>query len=299
MGLRQTKARNSQNDLHFGVHLPYSLSMEIAQQPEPKLPQGTLVFNRFVRSRNVLLSEMDASELFRQVDQHRNDNHITVPPEISPVFDPLLAAFTLHAASRPRNEMVAWTVRYADPVVSFFLAADAELGTVTGRFFQSNVKAAATGEMHQELHRPHREPHFSMVEFSGSTAQAAVHQFYNVSEQRPARFFELGNHRYVLVSAHPDYDEGWFTHLDLETVLHLESAETLNLLETRTFYWACGCSIGKISAMLAPMMKQDAEAIFGDEEVAKVNCPRCGATYPITRSELSKLAAELPETTGG
>ncbi|MEQ9824685.1 MAG: Hsp33 family molecular chaperone HslO [Puniceicoccaceae bacterium] len=283
-------------DLHRYSALPYTRFMEKLTQPDSRMPNGFVVSNRFVRTRNVLISEMDASVLFENVAAHRVEHGIEVPANIAPLFDQLLAAFTLHAASRPRNEMVAWTLRYPTPVVSFFFAADAELGTVTGRFFQQHVKVAEMGEMHQELHRPNREPHLSMIEFSGSTAQSAIHQFYNVSEQRPARFFDLGNHRFALVSAHPDYDEGWFTHVDLQTVLQLDSTETVNLLETRTFYWSCGCTHEKIAALLAPMMKQDAESIFGDAEFADVNCPRCGATYSITRAELAQRAASLPES---
>lgn len=260
-----------------------------------KLPEGVIVTNRFVRNRNVLISEIDASPLFHKVDTHRAEHGIEIPGIIDPLFQELLAAFALHAASRPRNELVAWTLRYANPVVSFFFVADTELGTVTGRVFLEHVKEAELGEMHQELHRPHREPHQSMVEFSGNSAQSAVHQFYNVSEQRPARFFALGQYRYALVSAHPDYDEGWFTHLDLETVLNFDQNETVNLLETRTFYWACGCSYEKIASMLAPMMKQDSEAIFGEDSFANVNCPRCGASYKIQRDDLTKLAAQLPD----
>ena len=258
------------------------------------IPDATIIYNRFVRSRNVLVSEVDCSLLFNAMEQHRKQHGIQVPAEIEPLFRELLAAFTLHCASRPRNEMMAWTLRYSHPLVSFFFVGDTELGSVAGRFFQQNVKEADLGEMHQELHRPGKAPHQSMVEFSGNTAQAAIHQFYNVSEQRPARFFNLGDNRYALVSAHPDYDEGWFTHVDLETVLNLNEKEELNLLETRSYYWLCGCSIEKIMDILLPIMKDNPESIFGDETTATVNCPRCSASYVVDRETMQSLADNDP-----
>ncbi len=269
--------------------------MEDNQYTENLLPGGVVVYNRFVRSRNVLLSEVDCTELFKQVDLHRKQHTITVPDTIAPLFYQLLGAFTLHCASRPRNEMMAWTIRYAQPHVSFFFAGDTEVGSVIGRFFQQNVKEAELGEMHQELHRRGKEPHMSMVEFSGDTAQASIHQFYNVSEQRPARYFDLGNNRFALVSAHPDYDEGWFTHVDLETVLTIRERETVNLLETRPYYWLCGCSEQKIMDMLVPLVKKDPQAIFGEDSQAVVNCPRCNANYPIDRATMMQRIASMPE----
>ena len=269
--------------------------MEENQNYETALPGEVIVYNRFIRNKNVLLSELDCSALFSQLEQHQRENGIEGEESVQHLFRELLGAFTLHCASRPRNEMMAWTIRYTEPMANFFFAGDTEIGSVAGRFFQQHVKEADLGEMHQELHRPGKKSHTSMVEFSGNTVQSAIHQFYNISEQRPARFFDLGNNRYALVSAHPDYDEGWFTHIDLKTIQGLEQNETLNLLETRKYFWLCGCSKAKILEMLAPMMKKQPEAIFGEDETATVNCPRCGAQYPIEKRELEKLASELEE----
>jgi len=268
--------------------------MEENNQSLGTLPEGVIVYNRFVRTRNVLLSEIDCTDLFVTMENHRRKNGIECNEEIDHLFRQLLAAFTLHCASRPRNEMMAWTIRYGNPLASFFFAGDTEIGSVTGRFFLKNIKEGELGEMHQELHRPRKEPHISMVEFSGNTAQAAIHQFYNVSEQRPARFFDLGENHFALVSAHPDYDEGWFTHLDLETVVGLPEKEELNLLETRPYYWLCGCSREKIMEMLAPIMKEQPDSIFGDGDSAIVNCPRCGSNYPLNRTELTEYTQSLP-----
>jgi molecular chaperone Hsp33 len=263
------------------------------QTLEP-IPEATVVANRFIRSRNVLLSEVDAAPLFAAMERHRAEHGIPIPAHLDGLFQDLLAAFTLHCASRPRNELLAWTIRYADPIVSFFFGGDTEIGSVTGRFFEQNIKVESMGEMHQELHRRNKDPHRSMIEFAGSDAASAVNSFYEQSEQRPARFFPLGGTRYALASAHPDYDEGWFTHLAAEHIPNLEKTETLNLLETRAYYWLCGCSQQKIEDILLPIVKKDPSQIFGKSDPsATVLCPRCSATYEVHRETmLQQIAAE-------
>lgn len=259
------------------------------------IPDGVVVYNRFIRVRNVLLSEVDMAPLFKRLQKHREEHGIHVPEPLDSLFHDLLAAITLHGASRPRNELLAWTIRYADPVVSYFFGADTELGTVVGRFFDQNVKEAPMGEMHQELHRPGKEPHRSMIEFDGKEAASAINQFYEVSEQRPAFFLKMGGTHYALASAHPDYDEGWFTHLNQEVIREAPEKETLNLLEKRQYYWLCGCSHEKIMDMLAPMMKENPAQIFGNDDTASINCPRCTANYTINRTELQAVADKLDD----
>jgi molecular chaperone Hsp33 len=239
------------------------------------------------------LSEVDCETLFLSLEEHQQRHAIQGTAPITTLFRNLLAAFTLHCASRPRNELMAWTIRYADPVVSFFFGGDTEIGSVTGRFFDRNIKVDAKGEMHQELHRPHKPPHMSVVEFTGNDAESAVHEFYDQSEQRPARFFPLGGYRYALVSAHPDYDEGWFVNVDADVVQALPEMETLNLIETRSYNWFCGCSQEKIMEILVPIVKDNPKAIFGEESSAIVNCPRCGANYQILKEELTRKIENL------
>jgi molecular chaperone Hsp33 len=249
-------------------------------------PGRVVVSNRFVRGRNVLLSEVDSAPLVQAMRDHAQMHGVEVPAHLDLLMRELLVVFTLHAASRPRNELLAWTIRFPHPVVSCFLGADTEMGTVVGRFFEHGVKDEPMGEMHQELHRRGKEPHRSMVAFAGWGAKAALEVFYEESEQRPARFFDLGGGRYALVSAHPDYDEGWFTHVDAELIARIDQREVVNLLETRAYYWHCGCSRARIRELLTPIMKRDPRELFGEDASVQVHCPRCAAVYAVTRAEL-------------
>ena len=50
------------------------------------------------------------------------------------------AVFVLHCASRPANELTAWTIHFQEPFLNIFLNGDNETGAVTGRVFSDNVK---------------------------------------------------------------------------------------------------------------------------------------------------------------
>lgn len=262
--------------------------MESAESaPNP----GTVVSNFFVRGRNVLLTEVEATPLFVDYYLHRRDHRLEYAEPLDALFKDLLAAFVLHSVSRPRNEVLGWTIRYPEPLSSFFFVGDSEFGVATGRVFTENVRAGAPGDFYQELKRPGKPLHRSMVDFEGDSAKEAVERFYAQSEQRPGRFFPLGGDRYALLTAHPDFDEEWFAQVDLAQLQAIHETEEINRLETRVVRWACGCSHEKMLEVLLPVMKNDPEGLFGEEETIEINCPRCAARYRITREALEDRVA--------
>lgn len=89
-----------------------------------------------------------------------------------------------------------------------------------------------------------------------------------------------------MVSAQPDCDMAWFEALDDATVRTMDQIETLTLLEKRHYRWECGCNERRMMDILSAPMKQDADALFGDEPVIRMSCPRCGARYMITREAM-------------
>jgi molecular chaperone Hsp33 len=254
------------------------------------LPQGTLIRNTFVRGRNVLVAEAEFTDLFVDYYLHCRDQSIPLAEPHDRRFKELLAAFALHGASRPRNEVMAWTVRFASPLASYFLAGDTGLGAVAGRVFTENVRVEGGNEFYQELKRPHKDLHRSYVDFEGDDARAAVERFYAQSEQRPGKLFFPGGDRAILVTAHPDFDEKWFAALDEERVLSLASHEEVRHLETRPCRWRCGCGHDRIHEILRPAFHQDPEELFGDEEVIEVHCPRCAARFRISREAMEASA---------
>src|SRR5262245_6868758 len=99
---------------------------------------GTEVRTWFVRGRNVLLARGSFTDLYVDYYLHLADQALKPAEAHDSLFKRALAAFTLHAASRPRNELLAWTINIQEPLVNLFLGGDNGTGTVVGRVFTEN-----------------------------------------------------------------------------------------------------------------------------------------------------------------
>jgi len=247
---------------------------------------GLNVPTKFVRSRNALVARADFSDLFVDYYLHLSAQQMKPAPEHDAIFKRALAAFVLHAASRPRNELTAWTINFQAPLVNVFLTGDNETGAVTGRVFDENVKEGPDNLFYADLVRGRGEKRRSAVTFAGPDPLVAAERFYTQSEQRGARFFQLGEEEFALVTEHPDCDLAWFNALTGDAVRDLETTETVVPLEQRVFRWHCGCNQARMLEVLAPTMRQDPEELFGGDEKIEIRCPRCGARYAITREAL-------------
>jgi molecular chaperone Hsp33 len=258
----------------------------------PNLDEAGLeVRTHFVRNRNALVARADFGELFVDYYLHLGANQIKLAPEHDALFKRALAAFTLHCASRPRNEMTAWTINLQQPLVNLFLTADNETGAVTGRVFDENVKTGPENLFFADVVRGTQPKRRSAVTFFGPDPIAAVEKFYAQSEQRGARYFQLGEEDFSLFTEHPDCDLAWFRGLALEDVRSLDKAETLALLEKRVYRWHCGCNQSRMMEVLAPTMKEAPEALFGEDPKLEIRCPRCGARHTITREALEAFVS--------
>jgi len=256
--------------------------------------QGLEVRTYFVRDRNVLWAQADFSDLFVDFYLHLSDQKIKPNPEHAAMFKRALAAFTLHCASQPRNVMTAWTMNFQKPLVNLFLVGDNELGSVTGRVFDDNVKELPDNIFYADVVRGKQPPRRSTVNFTGSDPLLAVEAFYTQSEQRTARYFQLGEDSFAMLTEHPDSDMDWLCGLTVEAVKKLDDTETLTLLETRVARWHCGCNQERMMQVLLPAMKQDPVALFGDDQKIEIRCPRCAARHVITREALEAYAVENP-----
>jgi molecular chaperone Hsp33 len=198
----------------------------------------------------------------------------------------MLAALTLHCASRPWNEAWAWTVHFQQPLLNLFVTGDNRRGIIVGQIFTENVKDDGRNLFCADLVREREDSRRSAVEFTGNSAFSIVEQYYSQSEQRPARYFQQGPEEFVMISAQPGCDLDWFHALDDEKVRSLDDTETLSLLEQRSYRWGCGCSQERMFSILAPIMRTDPTGLFGEEDVIRISCPRCGALHMITRESL-------------
>ncbi|MGH8048521.1 MAG: Hsp33 family molecular chaperone HslO [Chthoniobacterales bacterium] len=243
----------------------------------------------FVRGRNALVARADFSKVFVDYYLHIAEFGLQVPPHEAEYAKSALAAVTLHCASRPRNERIAWTVNFQLPLLNVFAAGDNPLGTVVANVFSEGVRVRDANLFYADTIRGSDAPLRSVVDFEGSDFFAAAERFYEHSEQRLARFFHHHDDDYVLVSAQPDCDLEWLAGLDADAVRQLDKTEELALLEQRYYRFECGCNQQRMMRVLLPTFQKDPEALYEGAEVIRMSCPRCGARHAITRESLEAL----------
>lgn len=254
-------------------------------------PEGLQVRSYFVRNRNALVARADFGELYVDYYLHQGQHDYRHAADHDAMLKDALAALTLHCASRPWNETTAWTFHFTQPLLNIFVTGDNGRASVVGQLFTDNVKEDGRNSLVSDIvrgdaRRGWETPRRSMVELRDADVFAAVERFYEQSEQRPARLFRHGEEDFVMVSAQPDCDMAWFESLNIEAIRTLDSKEELSLLETRFYRWDCGCDHERMMNVLAPIMRQDAASLFGDEASIRMSCPRCGARYSITREQI-------------
>ena len=247
---------------------------------------GLEVRTHFVRKRNALVARASFTDLYVDYYLHLSEQRIQIDPRHDAIFKRALAGFTLHCAARPWSEMIAWTLHFQEPLVNVFLAGDNSNGAITGRVFTEDVREMDANIFYADVVRGQEPKRRSAVNFDGADPLAAAEAFYARSEQRPARYFQTDEEEFALVTEHPDCDDGWFHRLTVDAVKTLDATETLALMERRVYRWHCGCNQERMMEVLAPTMKQDPAALFGDGEKLEIRCPRCSARYAITREAL-------------
>jgi molecular chaperone Hsp33 len=253
---------------------------------------GLEVRTYFVRNRNALVARASFSELFVDYYLHLSDQKIRLQPAHDTMFKRALVGLTLHCASRPWNEMVAWTLHFQEPLVNLFLTGDNSDGALTGRVFEENVREMDTNVFYADVVRGKEPTRRSAVNFTGDDPLRTVENFYAQSEQRAAKFFQVAEEEFVLVAEHPDFDRTWFEALTTEAVKTLETTETLALMERRIYRWHCGCNQLRMLEVLAPAARQDIGDLFEADEKIEIRCPRCGARYTITREAMEAFLAK-------
>lgn len=248
--------------------------------------EGTLIRSSFVRGRNVLIAEGAFASLFAAHQRHRTAFGIEVEARHLELFSEFLAGFALHAASHPRNAVMAWTIHFQDPSLNIFLCGDTECSSVTGRVFTEGLADEDHNMFYQDLVVRGKAPHRSIVPFEGTHPKGTIEFYYSQSEQRPGRFFSFGGDRYALFTAHPDWDQAWFRNLDPAAAARVAESEEVVPIESRLFKLYCGCHYRKILDILSGPMASDPDGLFGEGETVQVNCPRCAARYTVSREAM-------------
>jgi molecular chaperone Hsp33 len=257
----------------------------------PEQSNGLGVRCYFVRKRNALLVRADFEPLYIEYYLHLADREVRYGRDQDQLLKDALGALTLHCASRPRNESTAWTFNFQNPRMNLFVTGDNNLGTVVGQLFTEDVKENSQNLLYSKAVRIGGSVRTSAVSFEGTNIFQAVEHYYHQSEQRPARYFQLGEEDFVMVTAQPDCDLVWFEGLTMDSVRNLDKEEDLSLLEERYYYWQCGCTQEKIYKLLSAPMAENPESLFEGEASLRISCPRCGVKYVVTRESLEAFLA--------
>jgi molecular chaperone Hsp33 len=238
---------------------------------------------RFVRGRNALLCAGDFGAMFMDLYLHLGQTGVVLGAGADEKLKLLLAALTLHAASRPHAETCAWTMHLEEERMNLFAVAENPSGHVTGQVFTENVRSTGGNVLHAEVAQAGGARRRSSVDFAGADILRAAAEYYERSEQRPARYFELGGDRFALLAAQPDCDTDWLAGVGREEVMSLADDESRPPLETRTYLFFCGCSPVRVAGALAPALQRDLDGVFGGDTHITVTCPRCGLRHELAR----------------
>ena len=252
----------------------------------------TQVSCRFVRGHNALLCGADFGPMFMDCYLHLGQTGIVLADGADEKLKLLLAAVTLHAAARPHAETIAWTLHLESEQMNLFAVAENPTGHVTGQVFSENVRSTGGNVLHAETAAPNIDRRRSLVEFSGNDVLSAAEIYYQQSEQRPARYFDLGGDTFALLVAQPDCDLPWLEAVGMDEVGALFTDVTRPPLEMRQYRFACGCTPERIAGAIGPALQGELDEVFGLEKHIRVTCPRCGARHEIPR----ELFDAAPET---
>jgi molecular chaperone Hsp33 len=238
---------------------------------------------RFIRGRNALLCAADFSAMFMDLYLHLGQTGVVLGSGADEKLKLLLAALTLHGASRPHAETCAWTMHLEEEGMNLFAVAENPTGHVTGQVFTENVRPAGGNVLHAEVAEAGGARRRSSVDFAGADIFAAAAEYYGRSEQRPARYFELDGDRFALLAAQPDCDTEWVAGVGEDEVCSLANERSRPPLETRTYRFCCGCSPVRVAEALAPALRGDLDGVFGGDTHITVTCPRCGLRHELAR----------------
>ncbi len=249
-------------------------------------PSLIKVASLFVRGRNALAVRGDFAPLYVDYYLHWLDQGISQEEPYDGLLKHALAAVVLHSTTRPWKETHAWTLNFQSPLCNVFVTAGSLAESVIGRVFIHDVKQAPRGLFHAQTTAKGEHPRQSAVPLDHNTVFPAVESFYQMSEQRRARIFEVNDEDYVMISAQPDCDLDWLESLSTEDVRRLDRLEELSLLETRQFRFHCGCSLERIFPALAPLIANGIDDLFQGDHAITVTCPRCGTRRRLSREQL-------------
>lgn len=262
---------------------------------ESRETEGAMVASRYLDGRGVLQLDAKFPGLYVDYYLHLMQHGLRYEAAHDLLLKEALAALTLHLASRPWDETIAWTWHLENIGVNLFVTGSNPLGEVTGRIFTEDVRSTQQNLFFSQVARTNHANRQSVISFDQTTAFEIVEAFYEQSQQQLGRYFDLGNEHNSLVVAMPGADTDWIRALNNEQASTLPANPEASLLETRTYRFACQCTLRRILGALSALGAETGESLFEDDTPLIITCPRCGARYETTRQALRDLRDDRAE----
>lgn len=196
-----------------------------------------------------------------------------------------LAAATLQLALLPPDQYCSWTFNIEKLRLNVFVAGDNNDFQITGRVHRENVKTVGTSRLFFESQRPNHKPAQSVVDFDGLDVIEAFREYYRRSLQTRATIFELAQDDVLLVQGLPNVDVDWFHELDAESARSMVEGG-IEPIEQRSYSFACGCDIEKITLAVRKMFSGRIDELFEGQDTVDIQCPRCGRAWSLLRNDI-------------
>ena len=241
----------------------------------------------FVRHRNALAVRGNFGPVYMNHYLHLMQHQIRTNPDDDQKLKDALAGIALHLASRPWDEVSAWTIHFSDPLMNLFVTGNSNEGNIIGRTFTEGIREDKRNLFITQINNFPKEPRRSAIDFKPSASIfQIIQEYYKQSEQRLAKFFNYSEEEFVFISAQPECDEDWLLSLNDESIRSLDKDEELSLLEKRHYSYRCGCTKERIITALATASKDE---VLGNKESVNIECPRCAAITVISAKDFDQM----------
>ena len=245
----------------------------------------------FVRHRNALAVRGNFGPVYMDHYLHLMQHQIRTNPDNDQKLKDALAGIALHLASRPWDEVSAWTIHFSDPLMNLFVTGNSNEGNIIGRTFTEGIRDDKRNLFITQINNFPKEPRRSAIDFKASASIfQIIQEYYKQSEQRLVKFFNYSEEEFVFISAQPECDEDWLLSLNNETIRSLDKDEELSLLEKRHYSYRCGCTKERIITALATTSKDE---VLGNKESVNIECPRCAAITVISSKDFDQMKDEV------
>ncbi|MEJ6568194.1 MAG: Hsp33 family molecular chaperone HslO [Akkermansiaceae bacterium] len=252
---------------------------------QASVEEFTIVESIFLREKNCLLLRAEFTPIYTDYYLHLMELKERHPAGLDSTLKELLAVLTLHLTARPWAETIAWTANLRAPRANFFATGSSTSEYITGRLFTEDVREPDRNFLYSQTTVPGAEASLSTIEVESNSPLEWLQHFYEQSEQRPAKAFQLSGDHFALVAAQPDFDEEWFAQLSAKELETITDYAAHKVLETRRFKFTCGCTLERILPVLSAW-KDKPDELFGDKDTISVQCPRCAKKYSVSPGDL-------------